>query len=73
MRILAAAALLVASLLAGSQALAQAVFLDKPVQAGELILFPDINNPKAFYYLPNKIVLGKNKDNTPQFSFLRWV
>jgi hypothetical protein len=71
MRVLAGVVLLLA--LTGSRALAQAVFLDKPVQAGELILFPDINNPRAFYYLPNKIVLGKNKDATPQFSFLRWV
>ena len=71
MRVVAGVLLLLA--LTGSRALAQAVFLDKPVQAGELILFPDINNPRAFYYLPNKIVLGKNKDATPQFSFLRWV
>jgi hypothetical protein len=71
MRVVAGVVLLLA--LTGSKALAQAVFLDKPVQAGELILFPDINNPKAFYYLPNKIVLGKNKDGSPQFSFLRWV
>src|SRR6185312_8158866 len=71
MRVVAGVLLLLA--LTGSRALAQAVFLDKPVQAGELILFPDINNPRAFYYLPNKIVLGKGKEGTPQFSFLRWV
>lgn len=59
--------------LSASQAMAQAVFVDRPVQAGELILFPDINNPRVYYYLPNKVKLGVNTDHTPQFSFLRYV
>jgi len=61
------------AVLGTSRAWAQAVFIDKPVQAGELILFPDINNPKIYYYLPNKVRLGLNTDKSPQFSFLRYV
>jgi hypothetical protein len=59
--------------LSGAPAMAQAIFVDKPVQAGELILFPDISNPRLYYYLPNKVKLGANTDGTPQFSFLRYV
>ncbi|NBA84879.1 hypothetical protein GVN16_03865 [Emticicia sp. CRIBPO] len=52
---------------------AQAIYLDKPIQAGQLILFPDIAEANAYYYLPNKLKLGTNKDGSPQFSFLRYV
>lgn len=52
---------------------AQNILLDKQVEAGELILFPDIFEPNSYYYLPNKISLGKQSDGSPQFSFLRYV
>lgn len=54
-------------------AVAQNILLDKPVEAGGLILFPDVYDPKVYYYLPNKISLGKQTDGSPQFSFLRYV
>lgn len=52
---------------------AQNILLDKQVEAGELILFPDIFEPNSYYYLPNKISLGRQADGSPQFSFLRYV
>jgi hypothetical protein len=51
----------------------QQIILDKPVSAGELILFPDLNNQNAYYYLPDKISLATDKDGKPQFSFIRYV
>jgi hypothetical protein len=51
----------------------QNILLDKPVEAGGLILFPDVYEPMAYYYLPNKISLGKQADGNPQFSFMRYV
>ncbi|MEM1119284.1 MAG: hypothetical protein AAGJ18_02480 [Bacteroidota bacterium] len=52
---------------------AQPVFIDQPVQAGELILFPHIKDSTKYYYLPNKLALGKHQGGKPQFSFLRYV
>lgn len=54
-------------------ALAQPVFIDQPIQAGDLLVFPHITDSTKFYYLPNQISIGTAKDGTPQFSFLRWV
>lgn len=51
----------------------QPVYIDRPVQAGELLLFPDIADSSKFYYLPNKISLGVTPNGKPQFSFLRYV
>ncbi|MCF8325546.1 MAG: hypothetical protein K9I84_11355 [Leadbetterella sp.] len=51
----------------------QNILLDKPVEAGGLILFPDVYEPTVYYYLPNKISLGKQADGKPQFSFMRYV
>lgn len=62
-----------ALLLFSQIAVAQNILLDKPVEAGGLILFPDVYDPKVYYYLPNKISLGKQTDGSPQFSFLRYV
>jgi hypothetical protein len=52
---------------------AQQILLDKPVRAGELILFPELNNESNYYYLPDKPRLAHHADDTPQFSFLRYV
>ena len=54
-------------------AMAQPIFIDQPIQCGELLVFPHITDSTKFYYLPNKIVLGTTTAGGPQFSFLRYV
>jgi hypothetical protein len=64
-------ALMLATLAA--PAAAQQVLLDKPVRAGELILFPDLNDETKYYYVPDKPRLATDASGQPQFSFLRYV
>jgi len=52
---------------------AQAIFIDQPIQAGELLVFPHITDSSKYYYLPNKLSLGVTQSGLPQFSFLRYV
>ncbi len=51
----------------------QQILLDKPLRAGDLTLFPELNNESVYYYLPDKVRIGKGADGKPQFSFLRYV
>ena len=51
----------------------QQILLDKPLRAGDLTLFPELNNETVYYYLPDKVRIGKHADGKPQFSFLRYV
>ena len=51
----------------------QNIILDKPTSAGELTLFPDMEDEKSYYYLPDKPRLATGKNGKPQFSFLRYV
>jgi hypothetical protein len=61
-------------LLLGAMAQAQPIFIDQPVQTGDLIVFPHIKDSSKYYYLPNKIELGSDpRSGGPQFSFIRWV
>ena len=61
-------------LLSGLSVQAQPIFIDQPVQVGDLIVFPHISDSSKYYYLPNKIALGSDpKNGGPQFSFIRWV
>ncbi len=57
-------------LAAGAQ---QQILLDKPVRAGELILFPDLNDNRSYYYLVDKPRLATDANGKPKFSFLRYV
>jgi len=52
---------------------AQQILIDKPIKAGELNLFPDLNNENHYYYVADKVRLATDADGTPQFSFLRYV
>jgi len=52
---------------------AQQIVFDYLVKAGNLTLFPEINNPNNYYYIPDKIQIGRHPDNKPQFSFIRYV
>lgn len=49
------------------------IVLDKPVDAGELKLFPGVKDKNSYWYLPNKLRLAKNEDGTPKLSFVKWV
>ena len=51
----------------------QQILLDKPVKAGELTLFPDLNDQNVYYYLSDKPRIGLDDKGRPQFSFLRFV
>ena len=39
---------------------AQDIILDKIVRAGEVTLFQSVSNPNEYYYIPDKIQLGKH-------------
>lgn len=54
-------------------AVAQPVFIDQPIQAGDLLVFPHITDSSKYYYLPNKLSMGTTISGLPQFSFLRYV
>lgn len=51
----------------------QQILLDKPVRAGDLIVFPDLSDPTAYYYVVDKPKLATDANGRPQFSFLRYV
>lgn len=52
---------------------AQQILLDQPVKAGELTLFPDLNDATAYFYVSDKPKLATDANGRPQFSFLRYV
>ena len=64
--------LIVAAGIFGS-AQGQDIVLDRPVKAGELTLFPSMEDPKSFYYLTDKPKIATGSNGKPQFSFLRYV
>jgi hypothetical protein len=70
MRAALAALLLVLPAAAAAQ---QQILLDKPVRAGELIVFPDLSDASAYYYVVDKPRLATDANGRPQFSFLRYV
>ena len=76
-RVALGAALLCALALAGpvltGPAWAQQILIDKPVRAGELVCFPDLNDPLSYYYVNDKPHLATDANGKPQFSFLRYV
>lgn len=52
---------------------AQKVMLDEPLKAGPLTLFPDVADPKIFYYVTDKPRIATAANGKPQFSFLKYV
>jgi hypothetical protein len=54
-------------------AAAQQVLFDKPVRAGDLVMFRDIHDESAYYYAPTRPRLATDANGLPQFSFFRWV
>jgi hypothetical protein len=59
--------------LAYSSVKSQNILLDKPVRAGELTLFQELGNEKAYYYIVDKPRIAADENGNPQFSFLRYV
>ncbi|MBK8503357.1 MAG: hypothetical protein IPL46_14740 [Saprospiraceae bacterium] len=51
----------------------QQIILDKPLKAGILTLFPEVNNENTYYYLVDKIHLATDDQGKPQFSFLKYA
>lgn len=49
------------------------ILLDKPVKAGELTLFPSVQDELVYYFVSDKPRLALNEDGNPQFSFLQYV
>jgi len=60
-------------LLSFDSVVAQRILLDKPVRAGKLTLFPEVEKNNEYYYLPDKPRLALNDQGEPQFSFTRYV
>lgn len=52
---------------------AQQFLIDKPVKAGELTVFPDLNDERTYYYVSDKPRLAVDANGNVQFSFLRYV
>lgn len=65
--------LLCLTLLFSSQIIAQNALLDEIVQAGELSLFPDINNKNNYYYLLDKARIATKPNGDPNFTFVEYV
>ncbi len=65
--------LLTSGVLPGAAAAQQQILLDKPVRAGELIVFPSLSDDSVYYYVPDKSRLATDDRGRPQFSFLRYV
>ena len=51
----------------------QMVLIDKGQIVNDLWVFPSVNNPNHFYYLPNQAGFGKTKEGLPEFSMMRYV
>ena len=52
---------------------AQQIILDRPLKAGDLTVFPDMNNQKEYYYISDQARLAVDDNGKPHFSFLRYV
>ncbi len=56
----------------GSMVYSQEVMLDRMEKCGDLICYPEMDNPNNFYYLPDQPRIA-SKDGKPQFSFLKYA
>jgi hypothetical protein len=59
-------------LFTGSTLFSQEVMLDRMEKCGDLICYPEMDNPNNFYYLPDQPRIA-SKDGKPQFSFLKYA
>lgn len=61
------------ALLLSTQGIGQNALLDEIVQAGELSLFPDINNKNNYHYLLDKARIATKPNGDPDFTFVEYV
>ena len=52
---------------------AQQPLIDRGIQVNGLWCFPLYNDTLTYVYLPHEASLAKNADNSPQFSYMRYV
>ena len=52
---------------------AMQITVDKPVEAGDLVLFPGVKDPDSYWYMSKSIRLGENEDGTPKVNFTKYV
>lgn len=52
---------------------AQRINLDGKVGAGDLTLFPRVENGSEYYYLPDQVQLARHENGKPKFSFIKYV
>jgi hypothetical protein len=55
-------------LFTGNTAFSQEVMLDRMEKCGDLICYPEMDNPDNFYYLPDQPRIA-SKDGNPSFPF----
>lgn len=68
-KVLAMSALLGTSVVA----FGQQVMIDHGLKVADLWVFPLVNRPKEYLYLPQQGRLGTNPQGGPEFSFIRYV
>ena len=72
-RLLGMLALAVVATCLPQMAPAQEVLLDGYRRIEGLMLFPALNEPNVYYYLPNRPAIATGKNGKPEFSFMRYA
>lgn len=49
------------------------ITVDKPVEAGKLVLFPGVKDTDSYWYMSKTVRVARNDDGTPKFSLIKWV
>lgn len=49
------------------------ITIDKPVEAGDLVLFPGVKDEDSYWYMSRSVQLATNDDGSPKVSFIKWV
>jgi hypothetical protein len=52
---------------------AMQITVDKPVEAGDLVLFPGVKDPDSYWYMSRSVRLAQNDDGTPKVNFTKYV
>lgn len=52
---------------------AMQITVDKPVEAGDLVLFPGVKDPDSYWYMSRTVRLAENEDGTPKVNFTKYV
>ncbi|XLS29589.1 hypothetical protein ACJD0Z_01930 [Flavobacteriaceae bacterium M23B6Z8] len=52
---------------------AMQITVDKPVEAGEMVLFPGVKDQDSYWYMSRTVRLAQNEDGTPKVNFMKYV